>query len=163
VKNLTFNGRATNAAGIEGQSNDVTVTVKSDSFTTVTGRVVNSEGMPVASAKIQLILNGLEAEFFDFQQPLTTIPELEVRPANLNGLISALNVRNPADIFGHDPFGVSMAPDYAARFTGWLRVAKAGRYQFFLGADEGARAIVDGKIVVDIPTGRGEFQEGTGS
>src|SRR5207244_9497873 len=72
------------------------------------------------------------------------------------------NLRNPNEIFGKDPFGVKLAPDYAVRFSGYLRITTAGDHTFFLGADEGARLKVGGITVVDIPTGNGQYQEGRG-
>ena len=70
--------------------------------------------------------------------------------------------RNPNGIFGVDPLGIPpIAPDYAARYTGWLTVPETGTYTFFLGADEGARLSVDGVVIADVPGGQHRYQEGS--
>ncbi len=49
-------------------------------------------------------------------------------------------------------FSVGVSPKrdvFALRFSGWLHVPKDGEYRFFLSSDDGARLIVDGKVIVD--------------
>ena len=51
--------------------------------------------------------------------------------------------RNDGAVFSSDTFGVGMAPDFAARFSGTLVVDTTGTYEFLIGADEGARLLID--------------------
>jgi hypothetical protein len=85
--------------------------------------------------------------------------DLEAQNPRLRRVVSSINSRNPNQVFGADPFATGLAPDYAARFRGWLRVERAGRYRFFLGADDGARLMIDGRPTLEIPIGTGSFQE----
>jgi hypothetical protein len=139
-------------------SRPVTVSVVPDPLTTVSGRLVAADGNPVTNAEVTVTLNGLRAEFFDYASPLSTLPEVNGTVAGRTGYVSAVNVRNPDGLFGSDPFGVGMAPDYAARYSGFLSIDEPGEYTFVLGADEGARLALAGLTVLQMPTGRGEFQ-----
>ena len=76
-----------------------------------------------------------------------------------NNVFSALDA-SCSTAFGVDPLGIPpIAPDYAARYTGWVTVPVAGTYRFFLGADEGARLSIDGVVIADIPGGQHRYQE----
>jgi hypothetical protein len=77
--------------------------------------------------------------------------------------VSTINIRNPGGVFGVDPYGLGMDPDYAARFSGYLRIDTPGEYTFQLGVDDGARLVVGGVTVVQMPTGNGDFQARAGS
>jgi hypothetical protein len=41
------------------------------------------------------------------------------------------------------------ADHFALRFTGKIRIAKSGKYNFYLNSDDGSRLFVDGSLVVD--------------
>lgn len=159
VSSLTFGATATDVAGNVATTLDNTVFVAPSSLTTVEGIIVDSLGAPVTGAQVSVRLGGLSAEFFDFTTPLSALPDLTGLTPDITRVISAPNIRNPNQLFGNDPFGVGLGPDYAARFTGLLKIQMVGQHTFILGADEGARLIIDGVTVIDIPTGTGEFQE----
>jgi hypothetical protein len=94
---------------------------------------------------------------------MPALPDLAGRTPDVTRLVSAIDLRNPHFMFGSDPFGVGLGRDYAARFTGWLRIAEAGSYRFILGADEAARLLLNGIAVVDMTAGAGAFQEQSGT
>ena len=118
------------------------------------------KGLPVAGAAVAILSEGLQAEYFDFVTPLGEMPALVGLTPDRVTRVTALNLRNPDGIFGVDPLGIPpIAPDYAARYTGWLTVPVAGSYTFFLGADEGARLRVGGVVIADVPGGQHRYQE----
>ncbi len=95
----------------------------------------------VAGAKkpeLSVTQPGLLAEFFDFNQTLTSIPKLDGLRAARTISVSSLNFRNPDAIFRPEPFGTGFAPDFAIRFSGFLTVEEAGEYRFALRAKDGA-------------------------
>jgi hypothetical protein len=112
-----------------------------------------------------LLTNGLRAEFFESRAPLASLPDLPADTAVRSVRVTAVNTRGPGGLFGPDPLGTGLAPDFAARFTGWLSIEGAGKYTFSLGADEGARLRLGGVTIIDMPNpaaGRG-FQESSAS
>jgi YD repeat-containing protein len=163
VTSLTFRASALNAAGDVVSSPEVAVSVIPDRLTTIKGRIVDSGGSVVSGARVEILSSGLKSEFFDFNTPLTTLPSVVGRIPDRTGFVSAINLRNPNQVFGTDPFGVQMSPDYAARFTGWIHIENAGTYKFLLGADEGARLALNGATVLEIPNGNGQLQEASGA
>ena len=156
VVNLSASAR--DIAGNVGTSSDVVALVAPDPFTTVQGRVVDAAGNPVAGAEVALQLNGLKAEFFDFTLALHVLPDLNELTPTVTKLVSAVNLRNPDDLFAADTFGEVFDPDYAVRFTGLIQIPESGTYTFILGSDDGARLLIDGKPVVEV-TATGEFTE----
>jgi hypothetical protein len=147
------NTRAVSAPEIEA-------TVERDATASVSGRVVDAAGNPVAGAVVELLSEGLRADFFDFAAPLDALPDLAGLTPTRATRVTAVNMRGPSGLFGFDPFGAALAPDYAARFTGWLTIPTPGVHTFHLGADEGARLRVGGVTAVDMPTAAvGGYQE----
>ena len=136
---LEFTAEARTASDLARQTGSAGVLVAADPGTTVAGKVVDSLDAAVAGARVSLRLSGLRAEFFDFEQPLVALPDLAGRTPHRTWFVSAVNLRNPRGIFGNDPFGMALSPDYAGRLTGWLRIESTGAYVFTLGAGEGAR------------------------
>jgi len=158
---LDFSATASDGVGNTTTVNN-SVLVDPDPSTTVLGAVVDPDLDPVAGADVNLELAGLRGEFFDFQDPLATLPDLDgLTPAAVR-LISAVNLRNPDNLLSSDTFGVGLSPDFAARFSGLLRVPTTGTYTFTLGADDGARLVLDGIPVVEV-LGSGEFTEAAGT
>ena len=126
-----------------------TVQISSDPGRTITGRVVDASGTPVAGARVTWNAQGLAAEYYTFDHDLSAIPDLVgARPTRLS-FLGALNYPNPNRIFGLDPMGVGMGENYAARFRGKIQVETAGRYQFLLRAHAGARLKIDGEVVAE--------------
>lgn len=125
--------------------------------------VVEEEMKPVRNQKGRILIQGLVAEYFDFQEPLNGLPELKGRSPDRVSLVSALNWRNPGMVFGKDPIGLRMGPDFAARFRGTMRIPETGRHTFFLGADDGATLLVNGTVVAELNGGGGRYQEQSGT
>lgn len=140
-------------------SASITLPVVPDTGTTVQGTVVDEDDNPVAGADVEVRLAGLLAEFFDFTAPLSTLPDLTGLTPDFTTQISAVNFRNPDNLLSPDTFGTGFAPDFAARFSGLIRVPVSGFYSFTLGADDGAKLIVDGVEVVEVNGGGGFFED----
>jgi hypothetical protein len=161
---VELDAAATDSVGNVGRPEaPLSLTVAPDSLTTVEGVVVeDGQGTSVADADVALKLHGLRGEFFDFNQPLDALPDLTGLSPDVTKLLSAVNLRNPDDVLGSDTFGVGLGKNFAARFSGLLRVQTAGTYTFILGVDDGARLVIAGTPVVEAD-GAGEFVEGTGT
>ena len=149
---LTFAAAAHDATGEIATATPVIVSTERDPSTNVTGRVVDSTGNPIRGAVVNLLSEGLAAEFFDFATPLASLPDLSSATPARTTRVSAVNMRGPNGVFGADPFGTGLSPDYAARFLGWIRIATSGTHTFFLGADEGARLRLGGVTLMEMAT-----------
>jgi hypothetical protein len=158
VNGERFGVSVRDAAGV-ATSAPVTVSADRDPSTTISGRVIDSDGNPIGGAVIELLSEGLEAEFFDATTSLRGLPDLNGVVPTRATRVTAVNVLGPNGVFGLDPFGLAFTPDYAARFTGWIAISAPGAYTFFLGADEGARLRLSGATVIDIASTAGGFLE----
>jgi hypothetical protein len=112
---------------------------------------------------VGILSEGVDAEFFDFTTALTALPDLTGRGPDRITRLTAINTRNPGGVFGSDPIGSHLLPDYAGRLTGWLSIGATGMHMFVLGASDGARLTVGGATVVDMGAGTGEYREGFGA
>jgi len=102
-----------------------------------------------ANVELKLAAGGLQAEFFHFTAPLTKQPDLrEAKPSRF-GYVTAINQPNPAALFGDDPLGAGLTPDYAVRFTGELWVEQSGPHRFAVSARGGAVLRLTGQAVAD--------------
>jgi hypothetical protein len=164
VSSLTVNAGATNTVGKTGTSQTINASVVPDALTTLQGTIVDASNSdaPISGASVSANVHGVSAEVFNFNTPLAALPDLAGATPDRVTVVSALNLRNPASLFGSDPFGLGASPSRAIRFSANLRVAAAGDYTFTLGVTEGGRLIVNGTTVVDLPTGTGRFQQGSG-
>jgi hypothetical protein len=163
VSELSFGAAAASGGSQASAAPPVLVAVDRDLGTSVSGRLVDEDGKPIAGATLGVMSDGLRAEFFDATDPLDVLPNVDGLTPNRVSRVTAINTQNPAGVFGSDPLGTGLAPDYAARFTGWLVIPADGLYTLFLGADAGARLKVGGTIVIDLPNSTGGFQESSGT
>ncbi len=131
----------------------LTLKVHPDAGRTVRGTLLNQDGTPAAGRTVLLRTTGLQAEYFDWKTPLSLLPDLTGRQPGRTGFVSALNLQNPRGVFGEDPLGTGMSPDYAARFSGEINIETAGVHTFLLEAHAGARLLIDGKTVIDLAAG----------
>ncbi len=157
---LDLAASATDSVGNVGSAT-ATVPVVADPLTTVEGEVVDTDGIVVEGADVALKLSGLQGEFFDFDVTLTAFPDLKGLTPDVIRPISAVNLINPDGSFSTDTFGVGFTPDFAARFSGLIRIPAPGIYEFTLGVDDGARLTIDGSLVVEV-VAAAEFTEGSG-
>jgi hypothetical protein len=163
ISELTLEASIRDAQGTLTMSSPVRLLVVPDPHTTVIGRLVDADGRPVANENVRVAVSGLRAEFFDSAAPLSALPDLRGQAPTRTGLVSAINARMTGGVFGIDPYGLGMDPDYAARFTGYITIETSGEYTFQLGVDDGARLVVGGETVVQMPSGTSVFQTRSGS
>jgi hypothetical protein len=163
IAGLTLGASVMTDQGDVALSEPVTLSVRPDLLTTVQGRVFDANGIARANTPVTVMLNGLRAEFFDAPGPLVTLPDLGGTAPTVTGYVTAVNSRNPDGVFGSDPFGVGLSPDYAVRLRGFLLVEQAGEYRFQLGADAGVRLVVNGVPVIDASNVVSQFQTSSGS
>jgi hypothetical protein len=156
VSELKFDAQLQAGAGAL-RTESVTLDVVPQSLITVAGRALDDSGKPIEGATVQLLVEGLHAEFFD-ATGLTSLPNLEGRTPSFTGSVTAINLRNPNGIF-NDPLGTNLARDFAARFTAWLKISTPGGYMFSLGVDGGARLRIDDVTVIDISSSKGAYLE----
>jgi hypothetical protein len=89
---------------------------------------------------------GLVAEYFEMNAALGDFPSLS--PDRKPTYVRVEKQVDYDDVTG-DFYGTRMIQNFYARWTGVLRVAKAGRYELFSASDDGSRVFVDGKKVVE--------------
>jgi hypothetical protein len=157
---------ALDLAGNRGTADPVQLSVLPDLGTTATGTVLDATGLPappvpLGGVPVGLQASGLLAEFFDFDAPPPTLPDLDGLVPDVVKTVSALNFRNPGGALASDTFGVGLAPDFAARFTGTLSIGREGFHRFFLGSDQSARLILGGVAVAEVVS-PDDFTEATG-
>ena len=133
VSSLTF-GASVQEGPRTATATAIVIPIERDVTTRVSGRVVDAAGTPVAGAVVELLSEGLRAEFFDYATPLTALPNIADTIPTRSTRVTAVNLRGPNGLFGLDPFGAGLAPDYAARFTGWIAIPSPGPYTFYLGS-----------------------------
>ena len=122
--------------------------------TIVTGRVLDESGQPVPGRRVTLEASGLRAEYYRLGRPLTALPDIDGRSPAATGMVSGLNLKNPGRVFGTDPLGLGLSPDFAARFDGEILVeGGGGKHTFFLSCDAGARLSIDGREVFEARIG----------
>lgn len=161
---LTFGATFRDASGQTATAEPISVRVDRDAGTSISGRVVDATGAPVVNARVELLSDGLSADYFELSQPLQAIPDLTgVRPSRTSR-VTAINMRGPTELLGLDPFGSGLAPNFAGRFAGSVSIPVAGTYTFALGSNQGARLFLDGRLLVDVPgVAGGAYQEVSGA
>jgi hypothetical protein len=129
-------------------STSKTVRVVSDRGVTIAGRVVNAEGRGIEGAKVRVAYHGLHADYFDFHSPLLAVPDLSQETPAIRRAVSAVNTKNPMAMFGFDPLGLNMRPDFAARYEGWFLAPLSGEYVFDLLAQAAAQLRIGGQMIL---------------
>jgi hypothetical protein len=163
VSSLTFTAAGSDAGQTRVAAAPLTVAVTPDPTVTVSGRVVDETGNPLPGATVQILSEGVDAELFDVAAPLTVIPALDGRQPDRITRMTAVNMRNPGAVFGADPLGSDLAPDFVGRITGWLSITSAGPHTFIVGSSDGARLTVGGVAVVDAPVSSRQYREDQGT
>jgi hypothetical protein len=89
---------------------------------------------------------GLKAEIYAFENELEDFPALS---ADKKPTISRVDKDINVDAGDGSWPGTSLADHFFIRWTGKIRLAKDGKYTFFLNSDDGSRMYIDGNQVVD--------------
>jgi signal transduction histidine kinase/ligand-binding sensor domain-containing protein/CheY-like chemotaxis protein len=156
--NVTYHG---------GQTVGLDVTLHDD--TSIQGTVLALDNSPLTAVVVQAIgldtqvslpalpepsdgplRPGLIGEYFQFATSVSGFPQAgTLREPTLRRVDHTINFGDPT----HDsvaPFrGTELSENFYVRWTGLLRIAKAGRYTFYLNSDDGSRLLLDGKQVID--------------
>jgi hypothetical protein len=90
------------------------------------------------------------------------MPSLDGLKPDKTGYLASLSMENPEGVFGSDPFGTGLMPDYAARFSGLILADTQGEYRFTLTSHAGSRLIIDGQAIVNVPISSG-YGSGSGT
>jgi hypothetical protein len=101
----------------------------------------------LAGASVQEELKpGLLAEFWHIDQEMQDFPVLDAQKKPvLRRLDKQINFEPTAEKFQ----GTDFQEYFYVRWTGLLRVPKAGKYVFFTESDDGSRLWIEGKLVVE--------------
>ena len=88
---------------------------------------------------------GLLGEYFEMESDVGDFPKLppEKKPA-IRRVDKQINVEN----CDKDFFNTNLDSNFYVRWTGTLKIDKAGKYKLFTESDDGSRLSVDGKPVV---------------
>jgi YD repeat-containing protein len=135
------------AGGVTSQ--EAAIGVTPESGTRLRGRVAGADGAPASGKTVSLVYSGLRAELFHFATPLLQMPDLTGLKPVAERAVSSLDLRNPGGVFGNDPLGTGLAPDYVVRFSASLRVDQEGDYIFSLRGQQGVSLRVAGETVTD--------------
>jgi hypothetical protein len=127
--------------------------------TRMTGRLVDTAGQPIANAEVAIETFGYAAEYFDLSAPVLTLPTFRSLQSGPRDLVSGLSFRNPLWLFGRDPWRTGMTPAYGARYSASVEAPSKGTYDIVVGASEGARVLVDGALVLTVPSADGQYVE----
>ncbi len=88
---------------------------------------------------------GLVGEYFYLGRPLADFPEI---PPGRRPRFKRVDREIRFDRSDREFGGTKLRDYFFVRWTGVLRVPRAGRYRFFLVSDDGSRLLVDGRPVV---------------
>ena len=89
---------------------------------------------------------GLMAEYFQLSEtPEDFHPATDLQQPSIRRVDPQVNFTPSTWPFGQ----TELQNDFYARWTGKLRIAKPGKYTFFLNSDDGSRLFLDGRQVVD--------------
>ena len=98
-----------------------------------------------AAAKPEL-KGGLLGEYWSFDEGLDNLPDVPADKQPVTRLIDQqVDFPSTAEGFGQ----TKLLDHFFVRWTGILRVAKAGKYTLALTSDDGSRLFLDGKQIVD--------------
>jgi len=100
----------------------------------------------VASAQDKDLEPGLVAEYFSLEGGPNGFPAIPA--AQKPTFVRVEKSVDYGDVSG-DFYGTRLTDNFYARWTGVLRVEKAGKTSFWTESDDGSRLILDGKVVVD--------------
>jgi hypothetical protein len=92
------------------------------------------------------LVSGLVGEYFALEEVPGDFPKI---PATKKPYYVRVEKTVDFDDAPDDFHGIKLSENFYARWTGTLRVDKAGSYQFITDSDDGSRLSINGKVVVD--------------
>ena len=133
---LTFDG---NVATVDAFFDPTTAQIDSSE---IFASIDPQGGGSGSQAKGDIREKGLGFRAYQLDRALLTIPRLVPNQTpNINRKIDQIAFVDASD------FGIS--DKFYVNISGWIKIAKAGNYQFRLGSDDGSRLVIDDKKVVD--------------
>ena len=90
---------------------------------------------------------GLQAEFFDYVESLSFIPDLSSRIAEVKRTDSQINYPTVSTAWTGLP--TTMADTFASRHGGWLKVDTQGSYTLYLSSNEGSKLYLNGQMLIN--------------
>jgi glucose/arabinose dehydrogenase len=99
----------------------------------------------LAGAAPQEVEPGLVAEYFE----IGGTADLPRIPADRKPVLVRVEKTVDYDDVSGEFYGTRLESNFYARWTGILRVEKAGRHAFWTASDDGSRLSIDGKVVVN--------------
>ncbi len=88
---------------------------------------------------------GLVAEIFAMDQAVEDFPTI---PADKKPTLKRVDKQVNVDGTGDNWPGTDIGEHFFIRWTGFIKIAKDGKYKFFTESDDGSRLFIDGKEVV---------------
>ncbi len=89
---------------------------------------------------------GLIGEYFEFEAGVADFPKIPAdKKPTIKRVDKTINVENSEDDFNH----TNLSHDFSVRWTGSVKIDKAGKYKFCIESDDGSRLILDGKQVIE--------------
>ncbi len=91
---------------------------------------------------------GLVGEYFDMAGTVEDFPALAAdKKPTIKKVDKQINIESTDENFN----GTNLSQHFFVRWTGAIKIEKAGKYKFHLESDDGSRLFIGGKKVVDNP------------
>jgi hypothetical protein len=112
-------------------------------------------GPATAADEKDEVKEGLVAQVYDIGDAIEDFPDV---PADRKPAVKKVDKTINVDSTTENWPGTELSEHFFIRWTGSLKVAKAGKYKLFVESDDGSRLFVDGKKVVNNPGIHGMFE-----
>jgi hypothetical protein len=120
------------------------MTLKPTSFIASQCAILLLAASPVLAA--DQLEPGLLGEYFQMNTSLEDFPALGTgRKPEVKRVDKDINFESTLEAFP----GTSLVDNFYVRWTGVIKIAKDGKYKFYLNSDDGSRLLIDGNQVVD--------------
>src|SRR3954463_9705839 len=89
---------------------------------------------------------GLLGEYYDMGDAVEDFPNIPAdKKPTIKLIDKQLNFESTSEELGNS----KLSDHFFVRWSGVLRVAKAGKYKLFIESDDGSRLAIDGKMLID--------------